>query len=309
LTQKGVCSPSPCNYTGTINTLVPFKNNYYDSMQAKVTRRLAGGSSFGLAYTWSKAISYSDNEELTALTFPYPAFWEKNRGLANFDRTHNLEAWGVLQLPFGKGQPWLQSGIGSWLLGGWQINPIISVMSGIPFTVNAGGNLAANGSPQTADLVGEFHLTNGKPPRTGASCAPTDLSCHYFDPSAFAAPLIDPNNAATAHYGNTNRNQFRGPGYFNMNLSILRDFRMTERFTLQVRADALSLTNTPHFANPNISCPGDATTPGPVLGSAQLCSGGTSNNFGVITSTASPGGFFGPDPGNRTIWLGANLNF
>jgi hypothetical protein len=49
-------------------------------------------------------------------------------------------------------------------------------------------------------------------------------------------------------------------------------------------------------------------TPG-IPGSGGLCSTGSNNNFGVITGTASPGGFFGPDPGNRTIWLGASLKF
>ena len=260
-----------------------------------------------MAWTWSKAISYEDNEELNSLTFPYPTFWEKNRGVANFDRTQNLEIFGVLELPFGKGQRWLQTGVGNWILGGWQINPLISKLSGIPFTVTAGGNLAANGSSQTADLVGQFHLTNGRPPRTGQTCAQSDPTCHFFDPNAFAAPLIT--SAANAHYGNTNRNEFRGPGYFNMNLSVIRDFKLTERFTLQVRADAFSLTNTPHFANPNVGCPGSATTPGPVAGSGSLCSTGSNNNFGVITSTLQPGGFFGPDPGSRTIWLGASLKF
>jgi hypothetical protein len=138
------------------------------------------------------------------------------------------------------------------------INPIVSNMSGVPFRVSASGNLAANGSSvQTADLVGKFKLLQGRPPRTGVTCAQGDPSCQYFDPRVFAAPLIT--SAATAHYGNTNRNEFRGPGYFNMNLSVLRDFKIKEKFTLQVRADAFSLTNTPHFANPNVSCPASAT--------------------------------------------------
>ena len=72
-----------------------------------------------------------------------------------------------------------------------------------------------------------------------------DPSCHVLRPTAFAAPLIT--SAATAHYGNTNRNEFRGPGYFNMNLSVLRDFKVKEKVTISVRADAFSLTNTPHF--------------------------------------------------------------
>jgi hypothetical protein len=296
------------NYTGTINQEIPFKNNYYDSLQTKVTRRFGNGSMAGLAWTWSKTTDYADNEDLSALAFPHPAFWEKNRAVAGYDRTHNIEIYGVLRLPFGKDQRWLQSGIGNWLLGGWQINPIISRLTGTPFTVTGSGSaLNANGSQQTADLVGQFHLTHGKPPRTGVTCAQNDPTCHYFDASAFAAPLITSN--ANAHYGNTNRNQFRGPGFFNMNLGVSRDFKLVEKVTLQIRAEAFGFTNTPHFSNPNVSCPGSGTTPGPAGGSGQLCSTGSNNNFGVITGTAQPGGFFGPDPGNRNIWLAAKLFF
>jgi hypothetical protein len=132
-------------------------------------------------------------------------------------------------------------------------------------------------------------------------------SCSYFAPSTFAAPLIT--SAANAHFGNTNRNEFRGPGYFNLNLSVVRDFKIKEWFALEVRGDAFSLTNTPHFANPTASCPASATTPGPIGGSGQLCNTGTNNNFGVITGTAQPGGFFGPDPGNRTVWVSAAVKF
>ena len=295
------------NYTGTINALTPFKNNNYNSLQIKASRRFVQGSSFGFAYTWSRAIDYSDNEDLSSLSFPYPTYWEKNRAAAGFDRTNNLEVWGLFALPFGPGQRWVQSGVGGHILGGWLISPIVSNMSGVPFTVSAGGNLAANGSGQTADLVGKFKLLHGKPPRTGVTCAQGNPSCAYFDPTAFAAPLIT--SAANAHYGNTNRNEFRGPGYFNMNLSVLRDFKVKERVTISVRADAFSLTNTPHFGNPSATCPASATTAGPVPGSGGLCNTGTPNNFGIVTGTASPGGFFGPDPGNRTLWFGGSVKF
>jgi hypothetical protein len=199
------------------------------------------------------------------------------------------------------------SGVGSAILGGWVVNPLLSALSGVPFTVGASGSLNANGSSQTADLVGTYHKVNGKPLRTGQTCGQTNLSCHFFDPSAFAAPLIT--SAATAHYGNTGRNQFIGPGYFSFNLSLIRDFKLWEWGTFQIRADATSLTNTPHFANPALTCPGDATTVNPLTGSGQSCSTGTNNNFGVITATAQPGGFFGPDPGSRVIWLGASVKF
>jgi hypothetical protein len=106
------------NYTGTINALVPFKNNNYNSMQTKVSRRFVQGSSFGFAWTWSRAIDYEDNEDLSSLSFPYPTYWEKNRAPAGFDRTQNTEIWGIFALPFGQGQRWLPKGVGGQILGG-----------------------------------------------------------------------------------------------------------------------------------------------------------------------------------------------
>jgi hypothetical protein len=232
-----------------------------------------------------------------------------NRAPANFDRTHNFEIWSVFTLPFGKGQRWVTSGPASWLLGGWLIDPVISYMTGLPFTVTGNGSLLnANGATQTADLVGHLKLTHGRPPRNGATCLQDDPSCHYFEASDFAQPMITCSTLPCApgtvppHFGNTGRDEFRGPGYFNMNLTVLRDFKLTERFTLELRADAMGFTNTPHFANPNSGCPAN---PG------ALCDTGANNNFGVITGGLTPpnGGFFGADPGNRVVWFGATVKF
>ena len=270
-------------YKGTVNGEVPFKDSAYDSLQTKVTRHF-GSSMFGVAWTWSKALDYSDDEELNYLLFPYPSYWYKNYGYASFDRPQDVEIYGVLNLPFGHGQQWVTQGVGARILGGWQISPVISIMSGAPFTVTADASkLAANGSTQTGNQVGPYHIINGLPLQSG-SCKEGNLSCSYFDPSAFAVP-------APGVYGNTNRDQFRGPGFFSFNLSLAREFRITERFRFQFRADAMSLTNSPLFNNPN----------------SQV---GTST-FGIITSTLKPAGegYFGNDPGNRVIWLGARLLF
>jgi hypothetical protein len=272
-------------YTANINGEVPFKSNSYNSLQTKVTRRFAQGSSLGFVWTYSKALDYSDDEELNFLLFPYPTYWQKNYGPASFDRTHDVEIYGLLNPPFGTGQRWATGRWGSWILGGWQISPVVSIMSGVPFTVTANASpLGAFGSSQTANLVGPYRLTGGQPPVTGQTCVATDLSCHFFDPTAFAVP-------APGTYGNTGRDAFRGPGYFNMNLSLARQFKLTERFALQFRADAIHFTNTPHFNNPNATV--------------------GASNFGVITGTLTPPGqgFFGNDPGSRVLWLGTRLTF
>ncbi|MGH9607039.1 MAG: TonB-dependent receptor [Terracidiphilus sp.] len=293
------------NYTGGIGELDPFRHSRYDSLQTSLTYRFAGGSNVHAAYTWSKAMDYDDNEELSSLPINYPPDYFKDYGPAGFDRTNNVEITGVLATPFGRGEPWLRNGIGGHILGGWLIDPVISIMSGIPFTVTGNGSaLDANGSTQTADLVAPFRLEHGKPPRVGVTCATGDPTCEYFDSNSFAQPLIT--GAANAHFGNTNRNEFRAPGYYNMNLSLVRTFRIREYASLEVRADAMGLTNTPHFGPPNLSCAGSATAPGPVAGSGGLCGG---SNFGVITGFVEPGGYFGTEPGNRIVWLGTEITF
>lgn len=304
LYQKWTGGTGP-TYTGTINELNPYLHSRYDGLQTQLKYQFAGGSNVNFVYTWSKALDYAENEDLGGLAYPYPdpAIIRKNYGPAGFDRTNNFEFNGVMALPFGKDEPWLKSGIGSQILGGWLISPTVSAMSGFPFTVSAGGSLNANGSGQTADLIKPFRKLGGKPPRTGVSCAVGTDSCSYFDPSSFAAPEIDPKNPATAHYGNTNRNEFRGPGFFNMNLSVVRDFKIREFASMQVRGDAFGLTNTPHFNNPGASCPASANP-----GQPHSCNTGN-NNFGVISGPIQPGGFFGPDPGNRVLWLGASVRF
>lgn len=292
-------------YTGTINELNPDLHSRYDSLQTQLTYRFAGGSNVTAAYTWSKIMDYADNEDLGSLAYPYPsqAIIALNYAPASFDRTHNLEISGVMALPFGKGKRWVQSGPGNWILGGWLINPVISGMSGLPFTVSASSALNANGSGETADLIKPFKKLGGKPPRTGVTCALGDPTCAYFDPTSFGAPVISSN--ATAHYGNTKRDEFRGPGFFNMNLSIVRDFKMWEFATLQVRGDAIGFTNTPHFNNPGASCPASGNPPGGV----ELACNTSNNGFGIVTSVVQPGGFFGPDAGNRIVWLGASVKF
>jgi len=301
--QGGLLSQAltPKVFTGSITGLVPFKNSYYDSMQTKLTRRFHNGSMAGVSWTWSKTIDYADNDDLGSVAFAYPAYWEKSRAVAGFDRTHNISIYGVMQLPFGKGERWAQTGIGNAILGGWQISPLINYLTGLPFTVNCPGALNAVGSSQTCDLVAPFHVLNNKPNRNGI-CALSDLSCRYFDPSSFAAPLITGN--ANAHLGNTNRNEFRGPGYFGMNLSLARQIKLTERFSLQLRADAINFTNTPHFANPaSNNCPADATK-------GAVCNTGTpTSTFGATTGGLQPGGFFGPDHGARQIWLAVRVIF
>ena len=270
----------------TINSATPLQNTYYDALQTRLTRRFGTGATVGFVYTWSKTIDSEDNEELNALLWPYPAYYSRNKALASFDRTSNIELYGVYQLPFGKTKRWATSGIASRLAGGWEFNWLMTRASGQPMTLTGGGSsLLAQGNTETLDQVGESSIVGGVGPITGQpACPATDMSCHYFDPRAFTGVPT-----GQARFGTTGRDIIRGPGFFNLDASLFRDFRLTERFKLQLRAEEFSLTNTPHFANPGTSWP--------------------SSTFGVITSTLNLGGQLAGSGGERWLWVAAKLIF
>jgi hypothetical protein len=183
-----------------------------------------GSSQIGFVHTHSRAIDNEDNEEINFLLWPYPAYLDRKRAVAGFDRTHHFQAYGVYELPFGPGKRWATSGIVSKIAGGWQLNWILSAMSGTPFAVTDSGtgpsNLNAPGNTQTVNVVGPIHIVDGKPLQNPSKCTATNLSGHCFDPSAFAQV------ATPATLGEAGRNILRGPGFFNLDMSVFRNFKI-----------------------------------------------------------------------------------
>ena len=225
---------------GTINFYTPFKDSQYDSLQSQINKRFSGASNIGVAYTWSKAINYADNSE-SGLTWNMVSIHERNRALAGYDRPHNLAVFGNYELPFGKGKAHVTSGVASMLLGGWQLNGVFTATSGTPLTVGSNGaSLNAVSNAQTADQV----------KANVAKLYAVGRGVSWFDPYAFA-PITE------VRFGSTGRNILRGPGKVNMDASVFRNFKVKERITLQFRAEAFNVSNTPQFGNPGT----DASAP------------------------------------------------
>ena len=144
-----------------INSIQPYGDTTYDSLQALFTRRWAS-SLFGAAYTWSKTINFADNDGGPRIQ--YLPEKQRNRGPASYDRTHNLQMYGVYDLPFGKGQRWANDGWASKVLGGFQVSGVVSIMSGMPFYVIQGNapNLLAGGSAQVPNqLIPDIAILGG----------------------------------------------------------------------------------------------------------------------------------------------------
>jgi hypothetical protein len=175
------------------------------------------------------------DNELGTLMFYDTANFHRNRALAGFDRPQNFRLAWLADLPFGARKKWVQNGIASKVLGGWELNGIFSAYSGTPFTVTApSASLNAPGQSQTADQI--------KPEVT--KLGGIGASSPYYDPTAFAA-------VTQVRYGTTGRNILRGPGLVNLDASLFRNFRVTERWNIQLRGESYNVSNTPHFNNPS----------------------------------------------------------
>ena len=232
-----------------INSIQPYGTLTYDGLQALFTRRWAS-SLFGAAYTWSKTINYADNDQGPRIQ--YLPEKERNRGLASYDRAHNLQMYGVYDLPFGKGQRMAREGVASAVLGGFQVSGVVSIMSGLPFYVIQGSapNLLAGGSGQVPNQLNPLiripegiGTTAQRGPSGGAWFDNTVLGVNCTANCAWAPET-------GARFGSGGRNNLRGPGFFEADLSIYRTFSFSESVKLQFRAEALNATNHANFAPP-----------------------------------------------------------
>jgi len=258
-----------------INSIQPYGNTTYDALQATFSRRW-GNSLFGTSYTYSKTINFADNDGGPRIQY-LPAM-QLNRGPASYDRTHNSQTYTVYELPFGKGQRWAHDGWASKVFGGFQLSGVMSLMSGIPFYVVQGNgfNLNAGGSGQIPDQIKSVAIFGG----IGTPSQRGSASGLYFDPTAYQ-PVNIP-NTQPQRFGNAGRNNLRGPGFWEVDMSASRTFSISEKAKFEIRAEALNALNHANFANPAADA--------------------TGANFGYVTGT------YGPNQ-SRQWRFGARLSF
>lgn len=222
--------------TAQTRVIAPIGDTKYDAMQARLDRRFANGFQLGVSYTLSKSIGIAgapDSDGTPRIMIP--EFYHLNRARSPFDRTHNLNITNVTEVPFGPNRRWLNGGgVAAAILGGWQINNLLSFYSGTPFDVTASGtSLNAPESAQRADQVKSDVQILGGIGRGNA----------YFDPFAFK-PVTE------ARFGTAPWGVLRGPGYANWDLGIFRDVPLPHKVTMTVRVEAFNVLNTAHFNNP-----------------------------------------------------------
>lgn len=259
-------------------------NDYsnYHGLQLIFRRRITGGLGFQLSYTlseskdnrsWDPSLSgVTTGSVQSASSTPFDL---RDRSLnytwSDFDRRHVFQGTYTYELPFGRGKPF---GSGSpavvdHIIGGWQFSGTVIRMSGRPFTVYSGLNTISNVVQSTADCsacdrnIGKLVLESGR---------------NFWFDAAARALFTQPEPGSI---GNTGRNFFIAPHYFQWDASLLKKIKFSERVSFDVRFDARNVLNNPAFDNPTALF--------------------TSNIFGRINDSVTNGA--------RRIQLSGKLNF
>ena len=169
-----------------------------------------------------------------------------------FDVRHRFVTSVLYELPFGGGKPFLQTGVGAAILGGWQISTIVNASTGFPRTAYVGTDRSNTGGGQDRPNV-----VPGQDPEL-----PSDQRTvqQWFNTNAYVL-----NDLGT--FGNAGRNTFYGPGITSVDTSIIRNFRISSK-TLQFRLEGFNVLNNPIWNDPNTTL--------------------TSPLYGTITTTRKP---------------------
>jgi hypothetical protein len=207
-----------------------------------VERRFTNGFSLLAAYTWGHAIDDGPSQ-VDSVVAPQNAYdFAAERGNSAYDVRNRLVVSSLYELPFGKGKAFLSSSrVGNAIAGGWLLTGIFSAQSGLSFTPVESVDGSNTGTTQHPNRIGNGNLSSSQ--RTIG---------HWFDTSAFATP-------AQYTFGNSGRDILTGPGFHNVDLGLSRTISLIESTSLEIRAEAFNIFNTPQFGLPNATL-GQSTT-------------------------------------------------
>jgi hypothetical protein len=218
-------------------------NSSYNSLQTRLEKRFSNNLSFLAAYTFSRSLD--DSSSTNDLASPNGGSPQNARniraeyGVSSFNQPQRFTFSSVYLLPFGSGRHFLH-GLPkemNTLVGGWQFNTIVTLASGQPFTVQTPGQ----DREQIGTFTGGTQRANCIAP--GGLPAGQRLPSRWFNTSAFQL-------AALGTFGNCGRNTVTAPGTNNWDLSFFKKTPITERATVELRAEFFNIWNHPQFGIP-----------------------------------------------------------
>ncbi len=252
-------------------------NSNYNALWLTLTRQLARGLQFNTSWTWSKSIDYnSRNNNATSSFLVQDSYNIRNdRGLSDFDARQRFVISGIYDLPFH----------GNRFTAGWELSAIVQLQSGNPINFHTTNATLTGISGEVRPSVSGSVATGFAPATNGSAAAITYIQ----NPSVF----YDQGSA----FGTLGRNVIIGPGFSNVDFALVKDTKITEHLTWQIRADAFDLLNQTNFNQPVSTVPAAQTLGAPLPAST----------FGLITSgTRFPAGDSGS---SRQLQLAMKLIF
>jgi len=249
-------------------------NAAYNALQAVLQKKMADGLQAQVAYTYSKCMSDSGGfyGSWGGQASPGVIGWQNvydrkaDWGPCFFDTTQMLTAYAVYELPFGKGRKYgnNMNSIVNGVIGGWNLSPIVSWHSGYALTMANGwwdqsgtGGLGALYENERPNCTGPVQYLKTKDPVAGID---------WFSPNSFAGAL-------SGTFGNCSVGDVRGPGYFDVDLGIHKDFPIREGMRFELRGELMNLFNNVIYNAPSNGC-------GNYSGS-----GGCASTLGLITGS------------------------
>ena len=243
---------TPCEFSST-GLISGIAASSYHALETSLRKRFSHGLSFLASYTYSKAIDDVSSFNISGSgsiqvagendLAQNPNNLAAERGPSLFDARHRLVFSYQWSLPFWQHQQeWYQH-----VLGGWQLNGIVTAMSGTPFTVFDSNDVSnQGGAPEiTGFSANRPNLVSGQDPNSGARAVDG-----WLNADAFARITPDP-NSPVQQFGTAGRNIALGPRYTNWDFAASKNFRLTESKGLQFRAEFFNILNHTNFHLPN----------------------------------------------------------
>lgn len=247
-------------YSPTMTLITDGGTSSYNGMIAAIQHRMSNNFSFLANYTWSKCSDISDTTgDIAAPLYQHTNNARLDRGPCGFDVRHIFNTTLVASSHFASLQGWRGA-----LANGWQIAPLIRIISGQPLNVTSGVDYSRTGvGLDRPNLIpGADPYTHNKIQRTGANLA-------YLNKAAFTANAV-------GTYGNLGRNSLRTPSNYNVDLALSRIFPVHERLNFQLRMEAFNVLNHPNFAPTSAS------------GGGAFSLTQNSGSFGTVTGALDP---------------------
>ncbi len=251
----------PYSGFGSIKVSEDAENSHYNSLQIELRSQIRSDFTIQAAYTYAKSMDPvfgTNNGDLTSVSDPYNRNYDY--GPSNFDRTHVFVANFVYNLPFFRNA---SNHLVKTTIGGWELSGIVTAESGLPLPITLSGSQSSNGLPDATN----------RPNVVGSVSQPHTVG-QWISASGFAVPVV-------GAWGDLGKNALRGPGRENWNLSLFKDFVISEQrgSKFELRIESFNTFNHTQFNGVSTSFP--------------------SSNFGQVTSTYDP----------RVFQFGAKLYF